>query len=291
MWSSSKALPSVPSPTGLQRRRSSLSRASRALERLGKLIRQDWRLAIHAILRVARVLISLFELKIYQTPPTEMSGKLLYCLPVQPEETTAPRAGACVDQIENIIALSSALSQDMQLVVKEHPDQFRRRRPRPLGFYRTISRLPSVDLVNLDAEVHSLADRALAVVGPVGTVSIAAWRRGVPVLAMSRNWLRFAPGVAFVSSPKEVNGTLVRTLIDNRDLYSHQDRLSFETSIADLAICGNLGDQKIRSVDLGTVDHAGLSELVKEWLLRESYYSPPHDDAPSIDHYRGDGRA
>ena len=138
----------------------------------------------------------------HQTP------SVLFCLAYQPEESTSPRAGIFVEQKLAVSAIASILPSGWILRVREHPDQYGRRRPRPIGFLREISKIANVEIVPIDEHSSKSLESARVVAGSAGTMCLDAWARRKPLLLFGHMLLKKAPNVYFISSHADLKSAL-----------------------------------------------------------------------------------
>jgi len=129
---------------------------------------------------------------------------VIFFLSYQPEESSSPRAGIFVEQFVAIKSVADSLPDGWILRVREHPDQYGRRRPRARGFLREISDLSRVSIVPLEETVNDSFDGVRAVVGITGTSCIEAWFRKIPLLLFGEMFLKNAPGVFFIETLADI---------------------------------------------------------------------------------------
>ena len=135
---------------------------------------------------------------------------VIYFLPYQPEESSSPRAGIFVEQLLAVRSVADSLPEGWILRVREHPDQYGRRRPRAKSFLREISRIPNVSIVPFDETVSESFSDVRAAVGVSGTSCVEAWLRKIPVLIFGDMFLKKAPGVFFVETLSDIRTALTR---------------------------------------------------------------------------------
>ena len=162
-----------------------------------------------------------------------LSGKkyLLYSMAYHPEESTAPRAGIFVEQQLAIRALSRLVPDGWHIRVREHPDQYGRRRPRPGDYWDEIERLPNVEIVPINESVSESITKAEAIASPTGTICVEAWLRGLPVLLFGSMFLRTAPGVFSISTILDLRNAIAVLLTGSKiDLQAKRDFCSWTNS-------------------------------------------------------------
>lgn len=140
-------------------------------------------------------------------------NKVIYFLPYQPEESSSPRAGIFVEQLLAVKSVADCLPNGWTLRVREHPDQYGRRRPRAKGFLQEIARIPNVSIVPFNESVSESFSDVRAAVGVSGTSCVEAWLRKIPVLIFGDMFLKRAPGVFFVETLSGIRTALARIQI------------------------------------------------------------------------------
>jgi capsule polysaccharide export protein KpsC/LpsZ len=111
---------------------------------------------------------------------------------VEPELALLTNAPFVRDQFALIVNIAQSLPADMRLYVKEHPVMLSRGR-RPLSYYREMSAVPNVRLV--DADMHTLLSNAEAVVTITGTAGLEALLLGKPVVTLGNVFYNDAEGL------------------------------------------------------------------------------------------------
>jgi hypothetical protein len=122
-----------------------------------------------------------------------------YPLHFEPERTTVPDGGLFTIQTDAIRRLADALPTGWQVLVKEHPRQFRRGnlwpRVRSLEYYHRLAADPRVRLVPLETSTEELIARSRVVATISGTSGWEALQIGKPAIVFGYPWYRHAPGV------------------------------------------------------------------------------------------------
>jgi len=124
---------------------------------------------------------------------------IYYGLHYQPEETTCPTSGVWANQLRVIDLLIKNLPQDVKIVIKEHPSQFRRTmegaRGRWPGFYNDLQNLSHrVIFAPLEVNSFDLIDNSIGVATNTGTVGFESVARSKYVLTFGRSWYEGCPG-------------------------------------------------------------------------------------------------
>ena len=133
-----------------------------------------------------------------------LQNSVIYFLPYQPEESSSPRGGIFVEQLFAVKCVAESLPDGWTLRVREHPDQYGRRRPRPRGFLREISEIPRVSIVPIDETIDQSFFDVRAAVGIAGTACVEAWLRRIPLLLFGDMFLKKAPGVFYIKSIDDI---------------------------------------------------------------------------------------
>lgn len=119
----------------------------------------------------------------------------VYYLPYQPEASTSPRAGLYVEQSAAISLAVQALRGRLPLYVREHPDQFNRRRPRTLSLMNFLLRARDVYVLAPSVTSEWCLTHASLILSTPGSIVRQAWRAGVPVVQFGRSELSGQEGV------------------------------------------------------------------------------------------------
>lgn len=176
---------------------------------------KDWRYAVsgqipldfrHRV-RLARAgLAQRKQLREYErvSVAPDLSRPFVYFpLHFQPERTTLPGGGHYTDQWHLVQTLSRSLPDGWQLIVKEHPRQFRSdimwRNARWRGFYEQCAAQPGVVLATLDTPSNVLIAHSQCMATITGTAGWEGLQAGKPVLVFGYPFYRFCPGVHRVS--------------------------------------------------------------------------------------------
>lgn len=129
------------------------------------------------------------------TVPGPSEEFALYYLAYQPEASTSPRAGVFVEQFIGVQLAAHALKGRLPLYVREHPDQFSRRRSRQGSLVAALAKREGFRLLKPGLSSDWCLERAALIIGPPGSMGIAAWRRGIPLIQLGASVLTSAPGV------------------------------------------------------------------------------------------------
>ena len=194
------------------------------------------------------------------------SPSILFCLAYQPEESTSPRAGIFVEQKLAINAIANNLPSGWILRVREHPDQYGRRRPRTFGFLREISKIANVEIVPIDEDSSKSLDSARIVAGSAGTMCLESWARRKPLLLFGHMLLKKAPNVYFVESHSDLKSAIEEaTLNCLPDEYELDNFKSWTASNSYVGTC-----QKIKDASLMEDTVNNLEGILERWFFLTS---------------------
>lgn len=190
----------------------------------------------------------------------------------QPEATTSVKGRSFFRLREAVAHIAHELPDGWQLVVKEHPHQWRRLLPRPDGFFAQLSAIPRVQLVHHTADNNGLVESARAV-ACVSHSSITAHAvlRGIPVISLGYSHFRQAPGYCCVEDTEQL-----RAAIREIDKGTYRPNAAeFESFIQQLegstfeALLGyrpsSIDGQEYERIKAVTAKN--LSLVIKEWLV------------------------
>jgi hypothetical protein len=138
------------------------------------------------------------EYKQYAVTPDLSKPYVYYALHKTPESSTMPQAGEFKEQMLSIEILSQlAVELNFQVYVKEHWLQVHR----DCDYYKTISELPNVSLVEIETNSIELICNSLAVSTQTGNVIFESLIRQKPVIVFSSGYLfKGAPNIIQMSS-------------------------------------------------------------------------------------------
>lgn len=194
----------------------------------------------------------------------EMCKSVLFCLAYQPEESTSPRGGVFVEQYFAINLLAACLPEGWGVRVREHPDQYRRLRPRQVNFLREISQIPNVKIVSPGETPIESFERATAVAATSGSMGVDAWFAGLPTIVFGETWLKNAPGVFYVRSISDAKDALSQI---NQGF--QQDKIAvkeFMNWTISNSYKGNLWSKNIQEKELRDSTVANLYGILKVWI-------------------------
>lgn len=148
--------------------------------------------------------------RMHSSKPNLDSNYIYFPLHLQPELTTSPIAGAYVDQLLMIEALSYYLPGDHLIYIKENPKQtiF----GRDLSFYRRLLALENVVLIRKKYNSFRLIENCKAVATASGTTGWEALFREKPVIMFGHFFYQYAPGVFQVHQNKDCEQAMERII-------------------------------------------------------------------------------
>jgi len=132
------------------------------------------------------------------------------------------------EQIETIRNLAMSLPPGFRLYVKEHPCNVNRR---PAEFYRQLSRIPPVRLIDASHSVGSLIDDAQAVVTITGTVGWECLLRGKPVITLGRSYYGAYEGCIAVRNWNELAAVIGDVVTGRVPPMDEDSLISFVASV------------------------------------------------------------
>ena len=152
----------------------------------------------------ARKLRQQYAYRFYEqnTVQPDLSKKYVYvALHVQPECSTAPMAGAFVNQELIVQMLGACLPEDVIIYVKEHPHQLES--CRSVTFYKDLLAVRNVRFVPRTFNTYHLIEQAQAIATATGTVGLEALLRGKPVFLFGHRFYQSAPGTHSIHTTKD----------------------------------------------------------------------------------------
>jgi hypothetical protein len=194
------------------------------------------------------------------------SPSILFCLAYQPEESTSPRAGIFVEQKLAINSIANNLPSGWILRVREHPDQYGRRRPRPSRLLREISKIVNLEIVPIDEDSSKSLDSARIVAGSAGTMCFEALARRKPLLLFGHMLLKKAPNVYFIESQADLKSALEKASLNC--LSDEYELANFKLWTASNSYVGAFGKIKDASLFEATVNN--LEGILERWFFLTS---------------------
>ena len=155
-----------------------------------------------------------------------------YPLPVEPERTTVPEGGYYwYHLLSTVTTIRSILPKNIILLVKEHPNMFRKRHPllayRSSFFYQEIASLSNTYLLSHDLSSPLIIKSAKIVIVNSGSSGFEAFINGTSVITLGFPWYKDINGIIHADTNKKLSNAL-KKLLNNKDpqLYEIKNNLS-----------------------------------------------------------------
>ena len=171
--------------------------------------------------RIVAVLRKHYLFKYYQSLATsEITNQdyIIVFLHFQPERTSLPEGQQFAQQFHLIRTLQIA-NPGIKIYVKEHPSMFIGHldiRYRTKSFYKAISDLDNVELVDIRTDAFSLIDKALSLATITGTVGVQALIRGKGVLCFGTSSYLGLDGVFQIKNCEDAQKAISELLRNKR---------------------------------------------------------------------------
>jgi hypothetical protein len=227
--------------------------------------------ALHVRALRARLLLRRWRKRFEHNGVTPSTGErfAVFYLAYQPEASTSPRAGLYVEQNAAIGLAVQALRGKLKVYVREHPDQFNRRRPRTTSLTSFLVNTSEVYLLapSITSE-WCLANASLILSAP-GSIVRQAWRAGVPVVQFGRSELSDRPGVLDEAFLFNLASGSTELPLRRKDPGKWREiATQHESELAASRLIG--GPLTGHRTDKGLSDLASsLSWVVTEWITRQ----------------------
>lgn len=198
----------------------------------------------------------------------EQERYFLLMLHYQPEASSRPLGGLWADQMHLVKTVAAGLPEGTSLYVKEHPKQKSSPAYRGGKFYRSISGLNGVRLV--DSSVgDKLAEHSMGVVTLTGAVAFEALLQGKPAIVMGDSVLSRCRGVYSPNSFSELCGSLDSIAGGDCSGASQRDVKEFFEWLNDYSFQGYL--EPYVAPEMGSLlseedNIQGLVTLMKGWF-------------------------
>ena len=122
-----------------------------------------------------------------------------FALHYEHERTTNPDGGIYHDQFIAIQSLRAFIPDEIMIVVKEHPSQFylkdRGSKGRSPLFYKLLSRIHGIKLVNSDIDSCDIQKRAVLTATITGTAALEAAMNNKVAIIFGNAWFKGCPNV------------------------------------------------------------------------------------------------
>ncbi len=189
---------------------------------------------------------------------------VLFALAYQPEESTSPRANIFAEQSLAIRALSEVVPDNWQIRVREHPDQYGRRRPRAKEFWDEIEKIPNVVRQPLNVSAFDSLVNAEAMAGPSGTMCVEAWLRGIPVILFGSMFLKAAPGVFLIEKFSDLDQALETILSDFK--FDWNAVTGYRLWLNSHSYIGNIAKDRCMDQTLREMTAHNVVSILTSWL-------------------------
>jgi hypothetical protein len=149
----------------------------------------------------------------YLFPPYRAPRQYPFCffgLNTQPESSIDVIGSYFSDQIALVTVIARSLPVTHELYVKVHPTDVD---GKPHSFYRQISRIPGVRLIDFRVDSRDLIRKADIVFTLSGTVGYEAGLMGKAVVAFAKNFFNCLPTVHYCSDPTDLPGLIKQVLL------------------------------------------------------------------------------
>ena len=133
-----------------------------------------------------------------------------YPLPVEPERTTVPEGGDYwYHLLSTVSTIRSILPKNIILLVKEHPNMFRKRHPllayRSSFFYQEIASLSNTYLLSHDLSSPLIIKSAKIVIVNSGSSGFEAFINGTSVITLGFPWYKDINGIIHADTDKKLS--------------------------------------------------------------------------------------
>ncbi len=146
----------------------------------------------------------------------DLGQKFVYLpLQMQPECSTAPQAGAYVDQLLIAQMLSVCLPDDVYIYIKEHPAQlkwYEDGRGRTLDFYKDLLEVERVKFVTLNFSSADLIKHCVFIATATGTAAFEGIFQGKPSLLFGHRFFQRAPGIYLIKTVEDCKKAISEVL-------------------------------------------------------------------------------
>ena len=187
----------------------------------------------------------------------------LYALHTQPESSVDVQSSFFSNQLELIRYISRSLPASCQLFVKVHPTDVD---GRSIRFYREISAIPGVVLLDYSIDSRTLLNGAAVVFALTGTIAYEAALARRPVIVFARNFFNDLPTVRYCTSPSELSRLVAALMAARFDPEAlRADVLRFLATLRASCFDGEVSrtygasNERLRASDLAAIKRAYLA--------------------------------
>jgi hypothetical protein len=133
---------------------------------------------------------------------------IVFFLQVQPEKNTSPQGGKFYNQLETIRKIKSWLPDDVDILVREHPSQYKRwqspHKGRDIGFYKQINDIGAKFICN-SIDKREVVDKAIGIITVAGSVALESFMRGIHSAYIGHPWYAGIEGIYQIRSSEELS--------------------------------------------------------------------------------------
>jgi hypothetical protein len=158
-------------------------------------------------------------LNFYQKKTTKLDLKkkyIYFALHYQPEATTYPFGGAFIDQVNAVKLLSSYISDDCFIYIKEHPDTFNTSHlswvkgdySRDINFYEQLLSIKNVKLADIRINSQNLINDSYAVATISGAVGLESLIKEKHTFIFGSPWYKNFNDVFKFTEHKNISNNL-----------------------------------------------------------------------------------
>jgi hypothetical protein len=214
---------------------------------------------------------SMAEERSFSQVPNLDAKYVYFPLHFQPEATTSVKGRHFYQLREAVSFIASHLPPGWNLIVKEHPHQWRRLYNRKPGFYAELCEIPKVQLVHHSCNNFPLIQHAQAVVCVShSSISAYATANGIPVISLGHSHFRESPNYYCIVSTTDLRDVIRNITIGSRSLGA-QDQEQFLDKLERSTFEGLLGytPKNIDSNEYRRILHVtqiNISLVIREWL-------------------------
>ena len=142
---------------------------------------------------------------------------IYYTLHSAPEYSVNMQGNYWSDQIYNLETIAKSIPGTWKVYTKEHPATLSDR-TRPINFFKKITRIPNVKILNTYEDMHEIIINAKVVIVVVGTAGLEAILRGKPSIAFTNNTWDMMQLSNIVERVENLPSLIKRTIRENQDL-------------------------------------------------------------------------
>ncbi len=193
----------------------------------------------------------------------------------QPEATSMPTGGIFANQELIINLLDSFLDKDIDIIVKEHKQQFniysQSASGRGINFYKNIMNISSrVKFVDVNHDPFDLIDKALATATISSTIGWESVIRGTPSLIFGRAWYEDMVGVYKIKTIENLKDNW-REILNIKNNINKNEILSYHSKIERFLVNGKYGQNMVKSILADDQTINNIFNGVKNHLIKKNF--------------------